>query len=298
MAVMKDIERAIAEKFGKGFIVTPVTNDKGNGVVKKGVAIRREGTSVGMCFYFENEADRVRSGERAIAEIAEHAWEVFAKQEPEIGGINLNGLTKEKILEDVQFALKCVPGNEGWLEEQVTRSFLNMAITYIYPVNEVGNIRITNALAKTLEITEEELCERAKANGISKQKWCVEDLGDLLCEMKDLGGFTDDDVETVAGGDPQILVLTNKYTVNGAAVLLQDLILKRVSKMFGGKDFLIIPSSIHEVLAVPAEGIDDIDIKGMNALVYETNKTAVEPDDWLGFNLLRYNSKTQELSIA
>lgn len=60
-------------------------------------------------------------------------------------------------------------------------------------------------------------------------------------------------------------------------------------------DLLIMPSSIHEVLAVPASSMNAIDLKQM---VGEVNDTEVSEQEILGYSVYRYNRKTGVVEVA
>ena len=73
-------------------------------------------------------------------------------------------------------------------------------------------------------------------------------------------------------------MLTNASRVRGAACILYDGLLKRLAGQMGA-DLYIIPSSIHEVLLVPARnGIEKEDIDRM---IQEVNNTVLEPEEFL-----------------
>ena len=79
-------------------------------------------------------------------------------------------------------------------------------------------------------------------------------------------------------------VLTTKEMFNGAGVLFCDKVLEKIHKKAG--DFYIIPSSIHEVLIVPAP------LAQKAALIYmlrTVNRDEVEPEEQLGDMVYLYD---------
>ena len=48
-----------------------------------------------------------------------------------------------------------------------------------------------------------------------------------------------------------MLVVTNANKTGGASLILDDNVRQRVSELYGGNDFFVIPSSIHEVITLP-----------------------------------------------
>lgn len=60
-------------------------------------------------------------------------------------------------------------------------------------------------------------------------------------------------------------------------------------------DFYIIPSSIHELIAVPvlAQGLEEL-----REMVKEVNDNQLAPEEILGYEVYRYNRETGEVEVA
>lgn len=91
-----------------------------------------------------------------------------------------------------------------------------------------------------------------------------------------------------------MFVLSNKRKINGASIILYNEQLAQLSEKLND-DLLIMPSSIHEVLAVPASSMNAIDLKQM---VREVNDTEVSEQEILGYSVYRYNRKTGAVEVA
>jgi len=83
-----------------------------------------------------------------------------------------------------------------------------------------------------------------------------------------------------------ILCLTNNSMRNGASMILQKDLMKRVGEIIGS-DFYILPSSIHETLLVPDIGI--MDTSGLSQMVKEINENEVELCDKLSDKVQYYD---------
>ena len=86
-----------------------------------------------------------------------------------------------------------------------------------------------------------------------------------------------------------MFVATNSKKVNGAGVILYDGLLRTFAEKIGG-DFYILPSSVHEVIFVPANG--DMDARYLIQMVKEVNATEVSPDEVLSDNVYMYHADT------
>ena len=89
--------------------------------------------------------------------------------------------------------------------------------------------------------------------------------------------------------------LTNKAKMNGASLLLQEDIRKQIGECLGS-DYFVIPSSIHEVLILPDNGI--FQVPELNAMVKEVNETQVEREEQLSDKVQFCDGKTAVMENA
>ena len=89
-------------------------------------------------------------------------------------------------------------------------------------------------------------------------------------------------------------VATNVFKMNGACILLYDGVLKKFAEKIGS-DFYILPSSVHEVIFVPANG--DMDARYLIQMVKEVNATEVAPDEVLSDNVYIYHADKDFVEI-
>ena len=81
----------------------------------------------------------------------------------------------------------------------------------------------------------------------------------------------------------------------GAGVMLDRGAIWNASRMLGG-DMLILPSSIHELIAFPCvPGTCYADFKGM---VAEVNDKVVRPEERLTGSVYLYDSKADEIRVV
>ena len=99
-------------------------------------------------------------------------------------------------------------------------------------------------------------------------------------------------LEELPEGFPKMYVLTNLLKRYGAAALLYPGTLKKAGEVLGS-DFAILPSSIHEVLLLPDDKAQNYDF--YRQMVSEVNRTQVDPEEVLSFNLYRYDREKAEI---
>lgn len=96
-------------------------------------------------------------------------------------------------------------------------------------------------------------------------------------------------------GIPRIYVLTNRKRSNGAAAMHYPELLSSFSEKTG-KDTIILPSSIDEVLLLPLNEGDNIN--SLREMVCSVNETLVAPEKRLSDNVYIYRRDTGQLKIA
>ena len=90
-------------------------------------------------------------------------------------------------------------------------------------------------------------------------------------------------------------VLTNQYQNHGAACMLYPKVLEKFAEKIGS-DIYILPSSVHEVMLVPAN--EYLDEKRLEEMVCIVNKTEVDPEDILSSHVYHFSRKSGIISIC
>ena len=160
----------------------------------------------------------------------------------------------------------------------------------------IASIRITNEVAKEWQTDTRELYTLALKNSerIFEEK---------IMPMSEVIGMFDVQLQEMGLKKPALkreclyepYVVTNNMGINGASVILYQDIFKRLAEKIGG-DFYILPSSIHEVLAMSAKaGLTKEELKNM---VKEVNDNCLLPDEYLSDSVYRYNKTFNSLEIV
>ena len=99
--------------------------------------------------------------------------------------------------------------------------------------------------------------------------------------------------QTLQADEPY--VITNSNGINGASVILYTDILKEIGG-FLGEDYYLLPSSIHEMLAIPVSA--PMDEKEMHEMVEEVNRSCVVSEEILSDSVYRYDCKAETIRIC
>ncbi len=113
-------------------------------------------------------------------------------------------------------------------------------------------------------------------------------------EEHDLGDQLRDSLLDAQTHSP-LYVLTNAEGIHGAAVILYDGVLREISETIG-RDLIILPSSIHEVLLIPYK--DTVNYTELSEIVKSINATEVSVEEVLSDNIYSYKRVTNMVSAV
>lgn len=207
-------------------------------------------------------------------------------------GLNLpiSDVTDYEMIKDRLFIrLSNAETNREMLKDIPHTQVEDLAITYHVSVSnpgdkELASFTVNDALMKSYGITKEELHRQALNNSPKIMPPVLKTLHSALAEEMD--------IPAPNSIDPQIYLLTNKFGINGAACLMYDHAMEEASKIIGG-DYIVLPSSIHEVLLIKDDGKRDYE--SLKHMVQEINRMSVKPEEQLAETVYHYDAKTNKL---
>lgn len=110
-----------------------------------------------------------------------------------------------------------------------------------------------------------------------------------------LEGFADFDPDAKkADWDVPMYVISNCYRTNGATALLYEQLLHQLAEQLQS-NLMLLPSSIHEFLALPVENDEDLDT--YSRMVCEVNETQLTDDEVLSDHAYYYDRTTQCITM-
>ena len=119
-----------------------------------------------------------------------------------------------------------------------------------------------------------------------------------LCTIRDILFGENAENLLTCGERPEteaLLVLTTEDGVLGASALFYPDIQRRIGEVIGG-DYFVLPSSVHEVLILPDDGMTSA--KELAEMVKEINTNEVSPEERLGNKVLHYRTDLEKLQVA
>lgn len=194
-----------------------------------------------------------------------------------VGELSVDWITDYEAIKDRLFLrLNSRANLDGLRETAPLKELAGLPVTASILVNSdehtLGSTLVTYELLGEYGVTEEEIFERALENSPRIFPSSISTLAETLNEMG-----TEALSEETSGAEG-MLVVTNDKKVNGASVLLYPGILEALSERMGGS-YIVIPSSIHEVLIVKGEEPERM--KEISETVKRVNACCVAPSERL-----------------
>ena len=153
-----------------------------------------------------------------------------------------------------------------------------------------ANILIHNHHLKLWDTTRDTLYDLAKAN---TPRLLPPQFVPMKTLMEELHLDVDEPLPHMT---PPLYVLTNIWKANGATALLYDGLLKEISDLFE-KDLILLPSSIHEVLLLPADVGDRANLAHYTKIVEEVNATQLPDEEILSDHAYFYCRQSNLLTM-
>ncbi len=249
-----------------------------------------------------------------FSEVMKQAAEVMINASKNVPfDINERVMDTDRIKSNLIVCLVNTEQNKEMLKEVPHREFNDLSVIYrwIVDIHEdgVASAIINNYNVQMLSMTEPELYEKAMENTREKFPMKIRDMEGLISEMifDDMDMMMDDmdefGREMLQQGIADVLndryssdmyVFTNGPGMFGANAMLFEEQLYDFSQKFGG-DFYIIPSSIHDLIAVSPKLCTP---EMLADLVYEVNRNQVDIGERLSNEVYFYDSKAREVILA
>lgn len=207
--------------------------------------------------------------------------------------INLQGAP-----ESIVMSLVNTQQNREMLGYMPHREFEDLSIIYRYVIdtgNPVESVPVTVKMAEKIGMGEEELFHAAVENTRRLFPPTTEPLKDVIVEMFMDGGFSEEAAREMGNAiQAPIYCISNKMSINGAVSMLYGDVIHGLAERLGS-DLYILPLSVHEVMAVPTEGVEP---KELAELVEKNNMSRIRLSERLSNQVYRYDSKQQTLLLA
>lgn len=207
----------------------------------------------------------------------------------------------ENAKDNIVFQLINTEQNKEMLKGMPHREFQDLSVIYRWIVSSdydgVHSAVIHNPLAERIGMSEEELFKAAAENTRRILPPVIKDMNSIMREMFIKDGMPEEIAEMMIGEIPSenmMYVITNEKGINGAASMMyEDKLHELAGKL--NSDLYIMPSSVHEVIAVSSDIGDPYELA---AMVSEVNMSNVELNERLSNQVYHYDKDLRKVTLA
>lgn len=183
----------------------------------------------------------------------------------------------------------------------------DLAITYKIIIDKdkdgIATTHITNKHMEILGINYDTLKATAEANCEKYYKPTFKSMNEVLKEMfMDMQDDMPPELAEEAFNEAmkrmnmedaiQLYVLSSEHKMDGSVCITIPEIQEKISEKLEG-DFLIIPSSIHELIVFSLDG--KMSSREINEMIHKVNESCLEDMDYLSDHVYKYDSKEKRV---
>ncbi|SFR77483.1 DUF5688 family protein [Anaeromicropila populeti] len=226
-----------------------------------------------------------------------HTAETIEKGFQQAKTMGLGEMDLRKPEEHLVMMLVNTEQNKQLLKEVPNQPYQDLSIIYRWVVNStlegMSSFIVTNQLMEQLELSQKQIQQMAVENTKRMFPPTVRTMEEVIVGMIAEEGMPEELEQVMSNEDSSMYVISNAQGINGAVSMLYEETLHKVAEKIGG-DIYILPSSTHEVLAVPAGG----DPNELAEMVRGINQTQVAIEEQLSNQVYYYDKDLRTLSLA
>ena len=276
---------------------------KNNGLILHGITVQPEGSNIAPTIYLDGYFKDYENGEKLdevidrIATVAKNN----AHAPSELGDIAKTFLDFDNIKDKIIMVVVNTEKNREMLAGVPHQNREDLSLIYKVALgnDEMGmaTITIKNEHMEAWGVTAEEIHEHAMENSKELLPVTVQSMNEIMREMFGHDGMPDDMAELMFEEMPmnqQMYVISNESRINGAAAMFYEDALSGLAEQMG-TDLFILPSSVHEIIAVST---DMGDPEYLAQMVQDVNGGQVSPEEQLSDHVYRYDAAARSISLA
>lgn len=203
--------------------------------------------------------------------------------------------------DNIIFQLVNTMQNEDMLKNLPHRDFQDLSIIYRWVVDVeqqgLSTVVINNHVAESLGMGEEQLFRAAAENTRRILPPVVQSMNEVMRDLFVADGMPKELADLMIGEqEPEMTmwVISNERKIDGAASMLYEDKLHSLAERVG-TDLYILPSSVHEVIAVSVEMGEPEELARM---VSEVNMDQVDLSERLSNQVYHYDKDLRKITLA
>lgn len=277
------VSRRVSQAMGQRYEVKLQEVRKNNGVILQGLIILSEEKNLSPTIYLNSFWEMYVSG-TSMERILRMVLDVYENNIPK-ENVDMTFFREyEKVRPRICYRLVNTRKNRSLLEQVPHVDLLDLSLCFYYAYEDetlgTGAILLHNNHMEMWNCTTEMLMREAVRNTEQIFPRQLLGMGELLEE------YTGEKM------DIPMRVLTNSQRCHGATCIVYPGALKDISEQMED-NLYILPSSIHEVILLPAQEVTDED--KMQAIIREVNRSCVNPEEILSDSLYFYDRRSNRI---
>ena len=277
----------IGERLGKPAVkIIAVT--KNNNVQKDAVTLSDCEAELNPVVYLDDLYKECMAGKK-ISECVDQILEL-SHGTPEFDSRQLFD-SWEEAKDRIELDLANTKWNEGLFTDTPHKEFLDLTVycRLVFAKDETGiaSTVVKKSMLVRWGISEQDMWEAASSN-LKKEAYQFMNLRSLIGKSAKAA-----DIKECRSAS--MCILTNPVMYYGASGILRTDLLEKLAQL-KETDLYILPSSVHEVILLPA--LDCWDMDELRQMVKSVNAGSVDKMDWLSDEVYYYRRESGEVVIA
>ena len=218
-----------------------------------------------------------------------------------VDALAVSNLDFEKAKDNIVFQVINTMQNEDMLRDMPHRDYQDLSIIYRWVVavddRGVQSVTVRDNLAKQLGMTEADLFKSAVENTRRIFPPVIKSMNDVMREMMMSDGMPAEIADMMLEDIPSdrtMWIISNEKGINGAGSMLYEDVLHKLSMQLE-TDLYLLPSSVHECIAVSVDMGDPYELAEM---VNEINMSQVALEERLSNQVYHYDKDARRLTLA
>lgn len=296
----KELCQELSRRFPAGTSIAVQQISHNNQTACEALTILEPELNISPTIYLESYFNRYESG-IAFASVAEEVYGYYQKYRA-VAPMDTSFFTSfHQVRSRIVYKLIHYEKNKELLNEVPHIPYLDLAIVFYYLLAktpyENASIMIYNQHLAYWDVSVDTLFSVAKENTPFLLASCCDSLTELLLPMMEqLPGPEQEEAFTALQSSRPVpmYVLTNQQRFLGACCILYDHVLKEIANHLDS-DLYILPSSIHEVILIPATVTESA--LALSQMVCEINQSEVSPEEILSNHIYCYHRQTDRITM-
>ena len=251
------VAEGIQKRLGEDFNISVLTTLKNNSTEYTGISFQKITEKISPTIYIDDVYEEYLENEITISDAVEELIDRYESSMKAMADLHTLSIDYENCRDKIIYRLVSREQNKKLLENMPYIPFLDMAITFhlVVSISEhyMQSLKISRELQENWGVSVEQLYKMAKENTerllppeVSGLRQRVEKYMTLETAGKQMG-----EGDLTKSEKIDMIVISNKLGINGAAVVLYEGLIEKIAENYNS-DLFLLPSSIHEMIVVPA----------------------------------------------